>query len=429
MVVALPNRVESQLHFERVLGRVFQKRVPLLSSSTTSSLPLNGASVRWCAQQPSSSRPLAAPLSFTSPSPISTLGALTDGHDDANEKVKFVFRNTGGTPTFHVGGAEVGVAPGDAWDYATVVKAVMRERRLKAGGEETPQVRVKVEEETPRMLMKEKGKGAERQRECNEQGSSKSAMDVTSTPVPPSRQFSREELDALRRGSLTLDCFDEVYEQGRQDFAFALDPSQPLTRALTEEEETEWHALWEALLRMDRMFHGPLRDNNALIRRSEEMVAAAAQRVRMRVLGASDSNEEREPQRRERRAGFYVPAPEPPPDPASSQPLISSSLVPNHSSPTPVPRTRRAALRPQPVPASTPSKYRTRLRTKYETRPCPLPLHLSPPPVRAAPLRTPADAQRGGGRKRGLSPRRCGDLKDKQESEAEKEEQKRIGSW
>lgn len=117
-----------------------------------------------------------API-FHIPFPISSLGALAGtGHE--SENVKFVFRNVGGTPTFHVGGAEVGVPP-DAWDYAKVVKAVMGERRVKAerelavGGVETPHVRVKVEDETPRMPATVKGKEQEGEGAA-EQGSSKS---------------------------------------------------------------------------------------------------------------------------------------------------------------------------------------------------------------------------------------------------------------
>jgi hypothetical protein len=121
---------------------------------------------------------------FHIPFPISSLGALAgiQGDGQENENVKFVFRNRGGTPTFHVGGAEVGVSPADAWDYATVVKAVMRERRLKVEGQSEraaegvgmPQVRVKVEEDTPRMPAKTKRKGQEREVERgNELGGSR----------------------------------------------------------------------------------------------------------------------------------------------------------------------------------------------------------------------------------------------------------------
>jgi hypothetical protein len=109
-----------------------------------------------------------------------------------------------------------------------VVKAVMQEQQMKADGDRASQVRVRLEE------------------------------------VPPSQQisrgqFSREEVHALLRGSLSLESFDEIYKEGQQDFAFALDPSQPFTRPLTEEEDVEWRALWEALLRMDRMSWGPSR--------------------------------------------------------------------------------------------------------------------------------------------------------------------------
>jgi hypothetical protein len=121
---------------------------------------------------------------FHIPFPISYSGALA-GVGNENENVKFVFRNRGGTPTFHVGGAEVGVSSADAWDYATVVNAVMRERRVKSekdravgsGVAGSSQVRVKVEEETLRIPGKGQDKGKQRQREGivdrnNGQGSS-----------------------------------------------------------------------------------------------------------------------------------------------------------------------------------------------------------------------------------------------------------------
>ncbi|KAJ7873477.1 hypothetical protein B0H14DRAFT_2719672 [Mycena olivaceomarginata] len=236
---------------------------------------------------------------FHIPFPISYSGALA-GVGNENENVKFVFRNRGGTPTFHVGGAEVGVSSADAWDYATVVNAVMRERRVKSekdravgsGVAGSPQVRVKVEEETPKIPGKGQDKGKQRQRE----GGSSAATGVQNTdrvidistprrpPVPGSqpavlRQYSREERDAFRRHSLTVETLEEVYETSRQQFAFAIDPSQPVTRPLTAEEGAEWHRLWDSLLHMDRVFAGPLRDAEALQRRSEDMIAAAAERV------------------------------------------------------------------------------------------------------------------------------------------------------
>lgn len=90
--------------------------------------------------------------------------------------VKFVFRNIGGTPTFHVGGAEVGVGDEDAWDLGRVVRAV-GERRVKIeeeeqrlwidsgnGGTGSGDVRVwvKEEEEEVRIPGRDKGKGRER---------------------------------------------------------------------------------------------------------------------------------------------------------------------------------------------------------------------------------------------------------------------------
>ncbi|KAF8173140.1 hypothetical protein K438DRAFT_1940227 [Mycena galopus ATCC 62051] len=82
-------------------------------------------------------------------------------------------------------------------DLATVVNAVIHWRKAKAeqGGVEgwvegTPRVRVKVEEGTPRIPARKNWKEGKERRE----------------------QYSREERDAPVRGSLTLDCFEEVYQ-------------------------------------------------------------------------------------------------------------------------------------------------------------------------------------------------------------------------
>ncbi|KAF8168851.1 hypothetical protein K438DRAFT_1983702 [Mycena galopus ATCC 62051] len=163
----------------------------------------------------------------------------------------------------------------------------------------TPQVQVKIEVG----LVTRNEKGKEWQGRVVEQGSSKSAAtQIPSIPPreasPVPRQHPLEERDALVRWSLTLDCFEEVYQVGREDFAFALDPSLPVARPLNVEEEAEWRRLWAALLRMDRMFSLPFRDHDALKAHSEEMVAAAAEHVHARRA---------EPRRR--REGFYVPQP------------------------------------------------------------------------------------------------------------------------
>ncbi len=79
-------------------------------------------------------------------------------------------------------------------------------------------------------------------------------------PNDEPQQYTREERLALARGSLTPASLPDVYAQGTRDFLFALDPTLPLTRPLSAEEEKEWRALWEKLLRMDRVtFWGPLR--------------------------------------------------------------------------------------------------------------------------------------------------------------------------
>ncbi|KAJ7196995.1 hypothetical protein GGX14DRAFT_671520 [Mycena pura] len=240
---------------------------------------------------------------FHIPFPISTLNSLGSG-GAASENVKFVFRNSGGTPTFHVGGAAVGVSLTEAWDYATVARAVMQ--RVKTKGEPSSAVapdgvQIKIEEETPRMLMKDKRMSREPEAEANEQRGSEAAIDITdlTTPRRPSRcvavrQYSREESDALKRGSLTVETFDDAYKEGRQDFAYFCDPSKPLNRTLSVTEENEWRLLWEALLRLDRLFSGPLRNLEALKQRTDEMMVDAAQRVhekqQKRVSTAAESH-------------------------------------------------------------------------------------------------------------------------------------------
>ncbi|KAJ7038991.1 hypothetical protein C8F04DRAFT_332784 [Mycena alexandri] len=205
------------------------------------------------------------------------LSAMVHIGDNAND-VQLIFRNSGGNPTFHVGGADVGVAAGDAWDYGTVVRAVMSERRRVAAGGVAEDVRVKVEEVTPRMSVKAKGKGKEREiaEVTDEQGTEarilpddlSSQQDSPSHPMSsisnplssfPNRPLTREERSALARGSLSRQNFAGIYEDGRQDFAFTINPSLPVNRDLTAPEEIEWIQLWEALLRLDRVYCGPLR--------------------------------------------------------------------------------------------------------------------------------------------------------------------------
>ncbi|KAJ6453353.1 hypothetical protein C8R45DRAFT_633768 [Mycena sanguinolenta] len=82
------------------------------------------------------------------------------------EHVDLIFRNHGGTPTFHVGGADVGVGPSDAWDYTSVVNAVMAGRAARVAGANNTDLRVKVEEESPRIPRQAKGK--ERQQDGEE---------------------------------------------------------------------------------------------------------------------------------------------------------------------------------------------------------------------------------------------------------------------
>ncbi|KAF8168854.1 hypothetical protein K438DRAFT_1983705 [Mycena galopus ATCC 62051] len=193
-----------------------------------------------------------------------------------NEHVKLVFRNRGGRPTFQVRGAEIGVSSADAWGLETVVNAVIHGRNTRAqqgGLQGTPRVRVKVEEGTPRIPAKRNGKGKERQERVTDGDAN--------TQYYAMRSVSG---DALVRGSLTWDCFEEVYQVEHEDFAFALDPSLPVARPLTE---AEWRRLWAALFRMDHFLPSfwvpdpdtPQYGPRCAKARSEEMVEAAAGRV------------------------------------------------------------------------------------------------------------------------------------------------------
>ncbi|KAJ7917772.1 hypothetical protein B0H13DRAFT_1994392 [Mycena leptocephala] len=174
----------------------------------------------------------------------------------------------------------------------------MRERRLKVEGQSEraaegvgmPQVRVKVEEDTPRMPAKTKRKGQEREVERgNEPGGSRlgaitpnptNVIDVSTPHRPPRRRlYSREEQHALRTGTVTVESLEEVYENGRRDFALQCAPSQPADRSLTAEEDAEYLKLWETLLHLDRVFSGSLRDVEGLQKRADELMVAAALRV------------------------------------------------------------------------------------------------------------------------------------------------------
>ncbi|KAJ6485408.1 hypothetical protein C8R47DRAFT_1130092 [Mycena vitilis] len=233
---------------------------------------------------------------FHIPVPISLL--------DEHENVRFVFRNFGGTPTFHVGGADVGVAPGEAYDYITTTVAVMRERRIKlekegqdmlqdgmgaagSSSQGTPQVRIKLEEQTPRVPKRSKGKEKAREDDAegdSDQAGSKSAVGgaPNATDAVPS---SPEELLLIERGSVELENFAEVYEHARQDFALRCAPSEPPDRTLTSVEEKEWRLLWEAVLALDRENCGPTRDPEELRHRSEEMIVAAVRRAHRQTQG------------------------------------------------------------------------------------------------------------------------------------------------
>ncbi|KAJ6521988.1 hypothetical protein B0H19DRAFT_683918 [Mycena capillaripes] len=110
--------------------------------------------------------------------------------------------------------------------------------------------------------------------------------------IPSRRNYSREEQEALQRGSLTIATLPGAYAEGRRGFAHQCKPELPDTRVLSAEEDVEWRALWDEMLRLDRWFSGPLRDTHvieALQRRSDELMAAAVQRLRSRVPAPSEN--------------------------------------------------------------------------------------------------------------------------------------------
>ncbi|KAJ7435393.1 hypothetical protein FB451DRAFT_1571570 [Mycena latifolia] len=251
---------------------------------------------------------------FHLPLPLSSFATVADLGAGS---VQFLFRNKGGSPVFHVGGAEVGVSTGEAWTLERVVKGVMEERR-RAGEEVT--VRVIVEEEEVQIPQiakwKENRKGKERRREAEfvsraDRGKSSRPEPTDDTPrptkkrrrevdaaLPQARTYTPEERAALSRGSLTADAYDEFITEGRADLLLACHPApspsslSPLTLhspapLLSAEEEAEWPRLWDALLHLDRVFTGPLRDNIALKRRSDAMIEAAALRGESFLLSSS----------------------------------------------------------------------------------------------------------------------------------------------
>ncbi|KAJ7063380.1 hypothetical protein C8F01DRAFT_1132784 [Mycena amicta] len=175
---------------------------------------------------------------FHIPFPISHLDS---------EHVVFRFRNSGGNPIFYVGPAEVGIEnQRDAVDYATVVRAVAQKRmqaKLLVDG-----VHIKLEEQSPRLSRAR-------------------------------RPYTPEETHALARMAFSVATYPQLYEEHRQTFARECAPSLPASRVLTAPEEAECRALWEALLRLDRIFSGPLRDVDALQQRCHEMLEAAARRL------------------------------------------------------------------------------------------------------------------------------------------------------
>ncbi|KAJ6468819.1 hypothetical protein C8R45DRAFT_1078871 [Mycena sanguinolenta] len=66
----------------------------------------------------------------------------------SSEHIELIFRNHGGMPTFHFGGADVGVASSDAWDYTRVINTGIAGRTAKVAGDKGVDLRVKVEDDS-----------------------------------------------------------------------------------------------------------------------------------------------------------------------------------------------------------------------------------------------------------------------------------------
>ncbi|KAF7305101.1 Aldo-ket-red domain-containing protein [Mycena kentingensis (nom. inval.)] len=227
---------------------------------------------------------------FHIPAPISNLSTT--------ENVCFHFKNLGGTPIFYVGRAEVGVTAADAVDYVGVVRRVAEQRQQRAAGQLPQGVRIKMEQASPFVPISRKGKERERAVPQPTLVFQQELAPRTPTPQrhpsprPAQRQpLTKEEHHAFARGSLTWETYANFRAQVREEFAGQLNPMLPVTRKLGEEEEDVAAELWDDILRLDRVFSGPLRDVAALEVRYHKIIQAAAERFpHINIVNSQESN-------------------------------------------------------------------------------------------------------------------------------------------
>nr|GAT53243.1 predicted protein [Mycena chlorophos] len=216
----------------------------------------------------------------------------------ASEDITFQFIVKGGNPIFFVGPAEVGIEGAEnVKDYDAVMRAVLAARRPKVEEQrvEMPQI-----EEPP----EDEGELGPAENEFEQEGFVQdypanehthggphllppdSDSDEQSPPPRPRirvkdpADWTDEERDAFRRGALTHSTYSDLYEACRLSFALECAPSLEPARDLTEYEEEELDKLWNAILRVDRLFSGPNRDIEALMGHRVAMTKYAADRVR-----------------------------------------------------------------------------------------------------------------------------------------------------
>ncbi|KAJ7620187.1 hypothetical protein FB45DRAFT_1062551 [Roridomyces roridus] len=201
--------------------------------------------------------------------------------DDIPGDVKVIFRNLGGNPIFHVGGAEVGLPPEKVQTYYSTVEAVLAVRNRVV--EPDDRVVVKDEYQSPRIPSAAKGK--QKQKKAS-QGPAPTSQDISDahkepTPPRPPRQISEEEIFA--RTIISADVLQESWVYGSREFALLCDPTQPDDRPLAPDEHAAWDAVWQKVLKLNRAFSGPLQgaeiDNDALVKRKDEMMEEAVRRL------------------------------------------------------------------------------------------------------------------------------------------------------
>ncbi|KAJ6448634.1 hypothetical protein C8R45DRAFT_1115143 [Mycena sanguinolenta] len=115
----------------------------------------------------------------------------------------------------------------------------MAGRAARVAGANRADIRLKVEEESPRIPSQAKGK--ERQRDGEEAVADQADRQQTSNSgeFPPPPPLSVEERLAVARGSLALTALTEVRTKGIWDFALEVHPARPVAHPLSAEEEDE----------------------------------------------------------------------------------------------------------------------------------------------------------------------------------------------